>query len=50
MLKNYEKILNMFFKQAEQGNWKKVKIEDIAKKLNIKESDLKNKYLIRITF
>ena len=41
MLKNYEKILNIFFKQAEQGNWKKVKIEDIAKKLNIKESDLK---------
>ena len=41
MLKNNEKILNIFFKQAEQGNWKKVKIEDIAKKLNIKESDLK---------
>ena len=41
MLKNYEKIFNIFFKQAEQGNWKKVKIEDIAKKLNIKESDLK---------
>ena len=31
MLKNYEKIFNIFFKEAELGNWKKVKIEDIAK-------------------
>ena len=41
MQKNNEKILNIFFKQAELGNWKKVKVEDIAKKLNIRESDLK---------
>ncbi len=41
MLKNYEKIFKIFFREAELGNWEKVKIENIAKKLNIKESDLK---------
>ena len=41
MLKNYEKIFKIFFREAELGNWEKVKIENIAKKLNIKENDLK---------
>ena len=41
MQKNHEEILNIFFREAELGNWKKVEIENIAKKLNIKESSLR---------
>ena len=41
MLKNHEKIFSTFFKEAERGNWKKVTIEEIAKKLKIKVSELK---------
>ncbi len=41
MQKNHEEILNIFFREAELGNWKKVEIESIAKKLNIKESSLR---------
>ena len=40
MLKNHEEIFNIFFREAELGNWKKVEIENIAEKLNIKESSL----------
>ena len=41
MQKNYEQIFNIFFREAELGNWEKLKIEYIAKKLNIKESNLR---------
>ena len=41
MQKNHEEILNIFFREAELGNWKKVEIENIAEKLNIKESSLR---------
>ena len=41
MLKNHEKIFSTFFKEAERGNWKKVTIEEIAKKLKKKVSELK---------
>ena len=41
MQKNHEEILNIFFREAELGNWKKVEIKNIAKKLKIKESNLR---------
>ena len=41
MQKNHEEILNIFFREAELGNWKKVEIKSIAKKLNIKEDNLR---------
>ena len=41
MQKGHEEILNIFFREAELGNWRKVEIENIAKKLNIKESNLR---------
>ena len=36
MQKTHEEIFNIFFREAELGNWKKVEIKSIAKKLNIK--------------
>ena len=41
MQQNHEAILNIFFREAELGNWKKVEIENIAKKLNIKSGNLR---------
>ena len=41
MQKINEKIFNTFFREAEMGNWEKVKIKNIAKKINIKENDLR---------
>ena len=40
MQKNYEKILNLFFREAELGNWKKITIKNISKKLKVKETEL----------
>ena len=41
MQKKYEKLFGLFFREAELGNWEKIKIENIAKKLNTKENALR---------
>ena len=41
MQKINEKILDLFFREAELGNWEKLKMENMAKTLNIKENDLR---------
>ncbi|MDC3023968.1 hypothetical protein OA264_00645 [Alphaproteobacteria bacterium] len=42
MQKKYEKLFGLFFREAELGNWENIKIENIAKKLNINENNLRN--------
>ena len=34
------KIINYFFKQAEIGNWEKIKFSDVEKKLNLKKNSI----------
>ena len=41
MQENYDKIFNLFFREAELGNWKKITIKNISKKLKIKDTELK---------
>ena len=43
-----KKIINYFFKQAETGNWEKIKYSDVEKKLNLKKNSIKKKKLIII--
>ena len=42
MQKKNEKLFDLFFREAELGNWENIKIENIAKKLNINENNLRN--------
>ena len=39
-----KKIIDYFFKQAETGNWEKIKYSDVEKKLNLKKKQYK-KYI-----
>ena len=41
MPKDYNKILELFFREAELGNWHYLTIEKMSKKLKIKETELK---------
>ena len=48
MLKN--KIIDYFFKQAEIGNWDKIKLSDVEKKLNLKKNSIKKLFADQIYF
>ncbi|MBF96971.1 MAG: hypothetical protein CMJ13_07105 [Pelagibacterales bacterium] len=41
MQKDYDKICNSFFREAELGNWQKLNVKSISKKLKLKEQELK---------
>ena len=41
MQKDYKKICSLFFREAEMGNWKKLTINNISKRLKKKEEDIK---------
>ena len=41
MQKDYKKICSLFFREAEMGNWKKLNISNISKRLKRKEEDIK---------
>ena len=48
MLKN--KIIDYFLKQAEIGNWEKIKFSDVEKKLNLKKNSIKKLFADKIYF
>ena len=43
-------IINYFLKQAEIGNWDKVKFSDVEKKLNLKKNSIKKLFADKIYF
>ena len=42
MQKDYKKICSLFFKEAEMGNWKKIKHNNISKRLKKRRGHKKN--------
>ena len=44
------KIIDYFLKQAEIGNWDKVKFSDVEKKLNLKKNGVKALFTDKIYF
>ena len=44
------KIIDYFFKQAEIGNWDKIKYFDVEKKLNLKKNSIKQLFSDKIYF
>ena len=45
-----KKITDYFLKQAETGNWDKIKFSEIEKRLNLKKSSIKNLFSDKIYF
>mgnify|MGYP001399223316 CR=1 FL=1 len=43
-------IIDYFFKQAEIGNWDKIKFSDVEKKLNLKKNSIKRLFADKIYF
>ena len=44
------KIIDYFLKQAEIGNWNKIKFSDVEKKLNLKKNSIKKLFADKIYF
>ena len=44
------KIIEFFFKQAEIGNWEKIKFSDVENKLNLKKNSIKKLFPHKIYF
>jgi len=44
------KIIDYFFKEAETGNWDKIKYSDVEKKLNLKKNSIKKLFADKIYF
>ena len=44
------KIIDYFLKQAEIGNWDKIKFSDVEKKLNLKQNSIKKLFANKIYF
>ena len=44
------KIIDYFLKQAETGNWDKIKYSDVEKKLNLKKNSIKKLFADKIYF
>ena len=45
-----KKIIDYFLKQAEIGNWNKIKFSDVEKKLNLKKNSIKKLFADKIYF
>ena len=45
-----KKIIDYFLKQAETGNWNKIRYSDVEKKLNLKKNSIKKLFPDKIYF